>query len=297
MIALEPHVQAVLASTPLDSLSTKSLRTRLESRLGLKSGALKERKHEISRLLTAARDQPAGAPSAAPSAALSAAPPLARLVAPPKRCARRAMFCDCCGALLREPTQTGTSVECHLCGAGVDAAEFEALVVTTAGKDHVLGANLARGGVQADTSVPPPVASHARDTDAATRLRPCTLARPSHHQPGGRPTAARHGQTPQPAPQGVADPEASRPLLRLPARAPSRMRRRSELARSSRRRALSAPTRSCSTTRCSCAAPTRGRRFFTSARSAATRTRQTPDEDLSTSTLAALQENSMPPYQ
>ncbi|EOD27107.1 hypothetical protein EMIHUDRAFT_63808 [Emiliania huxleyi CCMP1516] len=66
------------------------------------------------------------------------------------------MFCDCCGALLREPTQTGTSVECHLCGAGVDAAEFEALVVTTAGKDHVLGANLARGGVQADTSVPPP---------------------------------------------------------------------------------------------------------------------------------------------
>ena len=152
MIALEPHVQAVLASTPLDSLSTKSLRTRLESRLGLKSGALKERKHDISRLLTAARDQPAGAPSAAPSAALSAAPPLARLVAPPKRCARRAMFCDCCGALLREPTQTGTSVECHLCGAGVDAAEFEALVVTTAGKDHVLGANLARGGVQADTS-------------------------------------------------------------------------------------------------------------------------------------------------
>lgn len=196
MIALEPHVQAVLASTPLDSLSTKSLRTRLESRLGLKSGALKERKHEISRLLTAARDQPAGAPSAAPSAALSAAPPLARLVAPPKRCARRAMFCDCCGALLREPTQTGTSVECHLCGAGVDAAEFEALVVTTAGKDHVLGANLARGGVQADTSASTassvPRTRHGRG-HAPAATHPRTAIAP----PAGRP-AHRRSSRPDP---------------------------------------------------------------------------------------------------
>ena len=70
---------------------------------------------------------------------LSARPRLARLVAHADAGSPRALFCESCGSLLDEPTHTNTTVSCGLCGLEVHARQFQSLVVSTEGKEHMLG--------------------------------------------------------------------------------------------------------------------------------------------------------------
>jgi len=128
---LATHISAIVRADAAVALGSKDVRAQLEERLGLGTGALKGRKQEIARLIDEAR-----------CSAMAGAPPrLARLAATSDAGAPRAMFCDSCGSLMDEPTHTDTEVECGLCGKEVAAAVFQALVVTTVGKEHVLGAS------------------------------------------------------------------------------------------------------------------------------------------------------------
>mmetsp|Transcript_41731 Transcript_41731/g.110065 ORF Transcript_41731/g.110065 Transcript_41731/m.110065 type:complete len:116 (+) Transcript_41731:68-415(+) len=50
----------------------------------------------------------------------------------------RVVFCEQCGTILDEPTHSGTTVDCRLCGTTVSSKVFEDLVLHSAGSEHVV---------------------------------------------------------------------------------------------------------------------------------------------------------------
>merc|ERR1711908_108160 len=51
-----------------------------------------------------------------------------------------------CGTIMDEPTHSGTSVDCRMCGHTVSSSVFEELVLHSAGTEHVIESEAADAG-------------------------------------------------------------------------------------------------------------------------------------------------------
>lgn len=60
----------------------------------------------------------------------------------------RVVFCDHCGTILDEPTHSGASVDCRMCGATVGSDVFESIVLHSAGIVHIVEGDPSTGGQQ-----------------------------------------------------------------------------------------------------------------------------------------------------